>query len=217
VAVSNKSASEVEVRLQDHAKALSDLQTLVQHGCNRAELISALEIAFLAADESWKELVGMNLRAFKTALTQIRSCADMIDRLNRSDLIYRLSIEYLDPLFVGLHEAPTLPERLRDYAGLLDHRRKLFGPRRNIRRHVWKAWIVAIVTEDSPSPHDPEVASIIAAILDDSKYSEKAHQAWRLKHQDFIEVMRTKLKAQRFKRGFPPAAGPLRSSATDSH
>jgi len=204
-----KSLSEFEVRLHDHAKARSDLRALVKDGCNQAELISALQLAFLATDESWKELVGMNLRAFKTALTQIRSCSDVIERLNRSELVYRLSIEHQDPLFAGLHQSPTIPERLREYVALLDHRRRLFGPRRSIRAHVWKAWIVAIVTEDTQSPHDPEVSSIIAAVLEDSRYSEKAHQAWRLKHKGFIEMMRTKLRGQRSKAGLPPASLPV--------
>jgi len=201
-----KSLSEFEVRLQDHAKARSDLRALVKDGCNQAELISALQLAFLATDESWKELVGMNLRAFKTALTQVRGCSDVIERLNRSELVYRLSIEHQDPLFAGLHQSPTIPERLREYVALLEHRRRLFGPRRSIRTHAWKAWIVAIVTEDTQSPHDPEVSSIIAAVLEDSRYSEKAHQAWRLKHKGFIEMMRTKLRQQRSKAGLPPAS-----------
>lgn len=168
-------------------------------GCNRCDLISTLQLGFLAA-ESWEELVGMNLRAFKRALGQIKNCAGVIERLNRSELIYRLSVEHRDPLFVGLREPPTLPERVREYAGLLDHRSKLFGPKRSIRAHMWKAWVVATVTEDTGHPHDAEVSSVLAAVLDAPKYSEKAHQAWRLKYRDFIEMMRAKLKEHRRKR-----------------
>jgi hypothetical protein len=202
-----KPLSEVESVLDEHV-ALPALQALEDAGCNRGELIAAMGLAFLT-NESWKGLVGMNLRGFKRAIRHIRDCAGTIEQFNRSELIYRLSIEHRDPGFVGLHESPTLPERLREYAKLLDHRRQLFGPRRNFRGHAWKAWIVAIVTEDTRSPHDPEVASIIAAILNNPKYSEKAHQMWRLKHKDFIEMMKTKLQKRRFEHGLPPGIAPL--------
>jgi hypothetical protein len=204
---SKKTLSEVESVLDEHV-ALPALQALEDAGCNRGELIGAMGLALLV-NESWKGLVGMNLRGFKRAIKHIRDCADTIEQLNRSELIYRLSIDHRDAGFVGLHESPTLPERLRKYANLLDHRRQLFGPKRNFRSHAWKAWIVAIVTEDTGSPHDPEVASIIGAILGAQKYSEKAHQAWRLKYPNFIEMMRTKLKEQRFRRGIPSRVAPL--------
>jgi len=202
-----KPPSEVESVLDKHV-ALPALQALEDAGCNREELIGAMGLSFLV-NESWKGLVDMNLRGFKRAIKHIRDCADTIEQLNRSELIYRLSIEHRDAGFVGLHESPTLPERLRKYASLLDHRRQLFGPKRNFRGHAWKAWIVAIVTQDTGSPHDPEVASIIAAILDARKYSEKAHQAWRLKHQRVIEMMRRELKVQRFERTVPSRVAPL--------
>jgi hypothetical protein len=202
-----KPRSEVESALDEHV-ALPALQALEDAGCNREELVGALGLSFLV-NESWKGLVDMDLRGFKRAIKHIRDCADTIEQLNRSELIYRLSVEHRDAGFVGLHESPTLPERLRKYANLLDHRRQLFGPKRNFRGHAWKAWIVAIVTEDTGSPHDREVASIIGAILAPQKYPEKAHQAWRLKHQDFIEMMASKLKEQRFERGIPSRVAPL--------
>jgi hypothetical protein len=48
----------------------------------------------------------------------------------------------------------------------------------------------------------------MGVVLDDVSYSEKAHRAWRLKHKDFIEMMRRKLQKQRFKRDLPPASLP---------
>jgi hypothetical protein len=201
------SGSRVKEVLDDYA-TLPDLQALQDAGCNRTEIVVALSLAFLA-DSSWKQLLGVDLRAFKRAIRNIRICADAIEKLNRSELVYRLSIEHRDTEFVGVHEYPTLPGRLRHYAGLLDHRRHLLGPKRNVRGHAWKAWIVAIVTEDTGHPHDREVASLIAAILKVDKYSEKAHQAWRLKSLDFIEIMRTKLKNQRANRRLLPEIGLL--------
>lgn len=199
-----KSLSDVEHVLQDH-KALPHLAILVDAGCNRGELLAAMEISFLA-DESWPKLVGMDLRAFKTALVLIKHCARMIDRLNRSELIYRLSIEHRKPWFVGLHESPTLPERLREYATQLDSLRGVYGPKLKVRQHAWKAWVVAMVTEETRKPHDREVSSLIAAVLDDSKYTERAHQAWRLKHSDLIEMMKEKLPKHRRKKALqsPP-------------
>jgi hypothetical protein len=181
--------TEFERLLEDRGGARKDLHTLVEDGCNQAELSSVLQLAFLA-NESWQALVGMNLRGFKTVLAEIKNCADIVERLNRSELIHRLSIEHRNPLFVGLHDSPTLPDRLREYAKRLDQQTELFGPKRNHRKHLWKALIVAIVTEDTKRPHDAEVSAIIAAVLKDMKYSEKAHQAWRLKHRSYIERMR---------------------------
>ncbi len=183
-----KAPADVESVLKEHATDFQ-LESLVRAGCDRSQLLTALELVCLA-DESWKSLVEMNLRAFKGAIGQIRHCADMIDRLNRSHLIYRLSIEHRDPRFAGIHELPTLAERLRGYANLVDQQRYLFGPKRKIRWQMRKAWIVAIVIEHTGKPHDREVAALIASVLDLRKYSEKAHQAWRVKHTDFVEMMR---------------------------
>jgi len=195
---SKKSLSEVERVLDDHA-SLSHLHALVKAGCDCKDLVSAMELAFLA-DEAWETLVGMELRSFKRELAHIRNCAGVIDRLSRSELIYRLSIEHSDPGFVRLHESPTLSERLREYVSLLDYGRKLFGPKRKISAHAWKALIVAHVIEDTKRPHDLEVSSLIAAVLDDPKYSEKAHQAWRLKYSDTIEKMVGTLRKHRDER-----------------
>lgn len=194
-----ESLSHIECVLRDHV-ADKHLQALVKDGCNRDELISLMELAFFA-DESWKHLAGMDLRAFKRGINQVRHCAGLIERLNRSQLVYHASIEIRLPPFVSIQESPTLPERLRDYASKLDFLRSVFGPKHKRRRHAWKAWIVAIVTEDTKKPHDPEVSSLIGAVLDESKYSEKAHQAWRLEHSDLIEVMREKLQQHRRKKG----------------
>ena len=195
-----KPFSSIETVFQDH-EALRHLQALVDAGCDRNELIMLMDLAFLA-DESWETQIGMRLRDFKGAITGIRHCADTIDRLNRSELIYRASIEHRIPGFVGLWESPTLAERLREYATVLDWLRRFFGPKRSIRLHVWKAWIVAVVTEDTKKPHDSEVSFLIAALLDNPKYSLAAHQRWRLKHLHHIEVMRKKLHDRRLKRAF---------------
>ena len=146
---------------------------------------------------TWKTLVDMNLRAFKGSIKKIRDCAGVIDRLNRSELIYHMSIEAKDARFVGIHESPTLPVRLREYADKLDWLRHVFGPKRNIRLNAWRGWIVAVVMENTEKPHDREVSSLIAAVLNDSQYSESAHRAWRSKHIDVIDAMRKTLKEHR--------------------
>ena len=100
-----KPFSSIETVFQDH-EALRHLQALVDAGCDRNELIMLMDLAFLA-DESWETQIGMRLRDFKGAITGIRHCADTIDRLNRSELIYRASIEHRIPGFVGLWESPS--------------------------------------------------------------------------------------------------------------
>src|SRR6185437_7427795 len=90
-------------------------------------------------------------------------------------------------------------ERLRTYAGVLDSLRPLLGPKLSVRLHAWKGSIVALVLEDTRQAHDPEVAAIISAVLDDDKYSEKAHQAWRLTHPRIIGRMTMALRQRRHK------------------
>lgn len=193
-----KSRSDIETVLNDHS-ALQHLKTLVDAGCNRSELLSLLDLAFFA-NESWDTLVGRDLRAFKGAIAQIRACASVIEGLNRSELVYHVTIEIGDPRFLRLNELPDLSERLREYAGSLDLLRVMYGPKSAIRRHAWKAWIVARVMEDTKRPHDREVASLIAVVLGEAEYSEKAHQAWRLDHRGLIEKMHEKLLQRRRKR-----------------
>lgn len=191
------SLSIAERALRSHC-ALNHLQRLVNAGCDRNRLISELDLAFLA-DESWKVLVGMDLRRFKGVVRDIRSCAAAIDGLYRSELIHRLSIQHRDPMFVRIYDAPTLPDQLRRFAGAIERKSKLLGPKRKIRGHMWKARIVAMVIEDTHKAHDPEVSTLIAAVLNNTKYSEKAHQEWRRKHQDFIQIARKQIIETRHK------------------
>ena len=158
--------------------------------------MSLLELAFWS-DESWKQLVGMDLRRFKREIGNIRHCADIIDRLNRSDLVYHVSVEVQLPQFIEVRRLQTLSEQLREYADTLDSLRRVFGPKSRPRLHAWKAWIVAVVTEDTKAPHDREVSALIGAVLDEPKYSEKAHQKWRLDHIDHIKLMRKKVLQRR--------------------
>jgi hypothetical protein len=190
--------SEAERVLEDYA-VLPHIQTLVDSGCDRNEIILFVELAFLA-DDSWKTLVDMDLKAFKGSIKEIRDCAAIIDRLNRTELIYHLSIETRDAQFVGLHESPTLAERLREYASKLDSLRHLFGPDQCLKLHAWKASIVARVIEDTKDPHDLEVSSLIAAALDDPEYSVGAHKQWRFRHRALIEDTRKKVQDRRLNR-----------------
>jgi hypothetical protein len=191
----NKVLSDLERVLLDHG-ANPQLESLVTAGCSRAALKAILELSFLT-DESWKTLVGTSLRGFKVAIKQIRHCAGLIERLDRSDLMYRVSIELRDPRFAEVHRSPSLPERLREYAKTVDSLTRTFGPKHKVTKHFWKARLVATVLEQTGKAHDPEVSSLIAAVLNDDDYSEKAHQAWRLKHGPLIENERLRERARR--------------------
>jgi len=116
--------------------ALQDLQTLVDAGCNRGELLSLLQLARLPSwtDESWKTLVGMELPRLKREIKRIRHCADVINRLNRSRLIYHVSIEIHLPRFVGLRDSPAIADQLHQYADKLDWLRQRFGPKAKMTR-----------------------------------------------------------------------------------
>ena len=190
-----KALSNVEDVLKEHG-AEHDFETLVKAGCNRGELIMTLELAFLA-DESWETLVGMDLRSFKTDIAKVRHCADLIERLNRTELIYRVSTEGRIHRFAAVYDSPTLPERLHEYASNLNSLLGVVGPKPKHRTHAWKASIVAIVRESTGKDHDKEVSALIAAVLnhdDDDDYSVKAHQAWRAEHKDEIERMQRRVR-----------------------
>jgi hypothetical protein len=88
-----------------------------------------------------------------------------MDRLYRSELIHRLSIEHRDPKFVRIHDIPTIPDQIRTFADAIEHYGNLLGPKRKIRGHTWKARIVAMVIEDTHKPHDPEVSGLIAFLF----------------------------------------------------
>jgi hypothetical protein len=186
---SKRSLSDAERILKENG-ALPDLQALARFGCNREGLISVLEIAGLA-DDSWTTRLGrgMDRRKFLSIMEQIRECANLIARLNRSELIHTLSVELRDPWFAALHNRPTLPERLRYYAQSFELLPKVFGPRRRNREDSWKALLVAQVLEDTGRPHDKQVSALIAAVLDLRKYSEQAHGKWRRNHGAQIKKM----------------------------
>src|SRR5262249_30130807 len=147
-------------------------------------------------------LVGMNLLTFQGAIREIRDCATRIESLTRTQLIHDATIEFHLPAFVGLRGGPTLARTLREYADQLKLLASLLGPKRKLKLHVWKANVVALVIEDTKRPYAPQVTALISAVLDDDGYSERAHQQWRLTHQNLIEAERKRLR--RFKLSPPP-------------
>lgn len=198
----NDSFFQVERILIEHS-ALKQLDSLVSSGCERTWLLAALTLASWM-DHSWKSLVGTNLSSFKATIGLLSVCADRIEAIDRSELIHHVTIETRNPKFVVLCEGPTLAMRLREYADHLEVLRSLYGPKRKIRLHAWKSHIVAVVIEDTKRPHDHEVSALIAAVLDDTRYTEKAHQAWRRKHDDFIELQRELVRERRNPSPPPP-------------
>ena len=198
-----KTFPKVEDIVANHPRLNDALEALVKAGCDRAQLLTALDLVFLT-DESWEGLLGMDLRAFKRAMKQIADCADTISRLENSELIWYVSVQARLPDFSATYEKPTLPERVRDFARRLQKLRSFYGPDHRPRYHIWKVHIVAMVLEATHRPHDPEVSELISAIRDDAKYSEKAHQKWRLENNELIEGHRERLRERRSHRVPPP-------------
>jgi hypothetical protein len=203
-----KSFPKVRDVLKRYGRLEEQLEDLKKAGCGRAQLLTALDLAFLT-DESWERLVGMNLKAFKAALQQIKDCADTIARIEKSNLIWQVSVETPLPEFLTTYEAPMLSERLRDFARKLQKLRSFYGPKHKPSLHTWKAHIVAMVIEATKRPHDPEVSALISAVVDDV-YSEKAHQAWREKYHWLIKSHRKGLRERRLNRVPPPSPPPPR-------
>jgi hypothetical protein len=185
-------------RVLDDLSAKTSLAALERYGCRRDELLALLQVAFMT-DETWKDLVGMDLRALRAALRQIKSCADVIERLNHSVLINSVSLELRYPQFVDIHKRPTLSTRLQAYAGSVESLLRLFGPKLRPMMHGWKTLLVATVMEDAGRPCDKEVSAIMAATLQ-ADYSEKAHQKWRLGRRKEIEEAQHHLRERRSKR-----------------
>ena len=187
-----------------HQGVLRHLDKLVTAGCKRNELLAFLSMATFA-DDCWKKLVGTGLRNYRRNIREIENCANLIERLNRSKLLWLLTraTGHADARFAEIHRSPTLPEQLRKYADNLSCLPEVYGPKRKLARHAWKAFIVANVIEVTGTPHDPEVSALIAAVLDDDRYGEKAHQAWRLKHAELIKKIRDPYAGSRLPR--PPS------------
>jgi hypothetical protein len=185
-----------EDALRKHA-AVAQLKALVDAGCDRSEIVTLLDLAFLTV-ESWDSQIGMGLRDLKTALTEIRNCADIIGRLNRTEVLYRAIVEHRIPDFVSLCELADLPESLRRYASAVKWFCQIVGPKRRPRLLAWKAWIVAVVWESTNRPHDVEVASLIGAVLDDADYSAEVHKTWRFRHRALIQKSRNKVRDRQF-------------------
>jgi hypothetical protein len=190
---------EIERVLKDYY-VLPDLKALVDDGCDRTRVVALLSLSFLT-DESWKALVGMELRQLKTAIEKIKSCADLIDDLNHSELVTR-AFDAHDPSFAEIRQPPTLPDRLNEYAKAIEEQTLNQGPTHKTWLDAWKAQLVAMVLEGTGREHDREVSSIIAAVLR-CEYSEKAHQAWRLERLELIDQERKRLQ-QRNSKGIPP-------------
>jgi hypothetical protein len=191
----------------------ADVDRLIKAGCDRNELLFVLELAFLA-DDSWKRLLGArDARQIKNWIAQIRHCADLIERLNRSELIHLLAIESRNPKFALIHEPPSLPQRLRNYADNLEWARQLYGPKRAAHRNAWKACLTALVVESTGKPHDPEVGALIGAVQENKVGTNRgsarrvkgtsdaeAQKAWRSTHGPLIEQMRKRLRHNRSSR-----------------
>ena len=170
----------------DAYSALSELEALVSAGCRRDELLDVLDLAFLT-DESWENRVGMDLRTFKKSIDQIKDCANLIDRLDHSELLYHQAVELGDTRFAAIHQSPTLSERLLDYAAKIEALRRERGPKTGPAKHAWKAYLLAIVLHATGSAHDKELSALIAAALDHPSYSEVTHGAWRRAHRSIVE------------------------------
>jgi hypothetical protein len=201
-----KSFPKVQDVLKRYGRLEEQLEDLKKAGCDRAQLLTALDLAFLT-DESWESLLGMSLKEFKAAIQQIKDCADTIADIENSHLIWWVSLEIRDPSFVATYEAPTLSVRLSDFARELEKLRSFYGPKHKPSLHTWKAHVVAMVIEATKKPHDPEVSALISAVTNNPKYSEKRHGNWRRENQELIELHREKQRERRLK-GIPPPPPP---------
>jgi hypothetical protein len=180
--------SDLEQDLERYG-ALRDLETLVDAGRERSEMLNFLVLVFLA-DDSWKAQIGMDRRMFDAAIKQVEDCASLVERLNRSKLLNGIGLGVLgEP---AGHS--TLASGLRKYAGILHRLRLLAGPKSAHKLNAWKSCVTAVVLERTGKPHDREVASISSVALRDPKYGEPAHKQWRLRHKDMIQAMRQEVR-----------------------
>jgi hypothetical protein len=174
----------VEERL-DEWNARPHLETLVDAGCDRAEIIAALNVLGARfADDSWEHLTGLKLKPLKSAVKRFRNCADAIDSLNSRPLMWA-AIVY------GIKHNPdfyNIPRMLRLYADMLEFEIKNSGPKKHPLLNICKALLVDMA-QRCGGPHDKEVAGLIGAVLG-REYDTKSHSEWRANHEALLDRVR---------------------------
>src|ERR1700740_1340424 len=88
--------------------AQEHLDKLVNAGCDRREILSAL--AFLRSrwtDDSWMHLSGVNLKTLKRLVIKLRNCAAEVENLNKRPLMWAVA-NYGPPVSRRLYEIPHL-------------------------------------------------------------------------------------------------------------
>jgi len=183
------STSDVELILKKYG-AMNDFQKLIRKGVDRTELLRALSWRYLAK-ATWENLTGTSRQGFMRALRDVRSGADAIDRLARGQLDFHLFAERCVAQGMTPIDTTEIAQLLREYASQLELHSKIYGPKRKWGSHSWKAYVVAIVWESTGQPWDLQVAAIISAVQNGKKaYQVHAHEEWRRKHSELIELQR---------------------------
>jgi hypothetical protein len=188
----------VEQRL-DEWGARGDLETLVEAGCDRAEILNILRILDSQfVDDSWERLTGLKQKELRSAVQKFRDCADRIDGLNSRPLMWAASV--YGPR--GNPDLCKIPGLLRVYADILKFEIENSGPRQKSRQNTCKALLVDIALRCG-KPYDKEVAGLIGAALG-REYDTKNHSEWRANHRALLDLV--KLSRSRPRIAPPPSA-----------
>jgi hypothetical protein len=182
--MAGRAGKTVEEKL-DEWSAKRDLETLVEAGCDRAEILSILQVLDSQfVDESWERLTGLKLKQLKGAVKRFRDCADRIDRLNSHRVMWA-AIVY-GPR--GNRDFYNIPRLLRLYADMLEFEIKNSGPKKHPLQNTCKALLVDVALSCG-GPCDKEVAGLIGAILG-LDYQTKSHSEWRANHQPLLDQVK---------------------------
>jgi hypothetical protein len=188
----------VEQKL-DEWGAKGDLETLVEAGCDRAEILSLLRVLDSQfVDDSWKRLTGLKQKQLRSAVLKFRYCADRIEGLNSRPLMWA-AIVYGPS---GNPDFYKMPGLLRLYADILEFEIENSRPRKNPLQNTCKALLVDMALRCG-KPYDKEVAGLIGAALG-REYDTKNHSEWRANHHALLDQV--KLSRSRPKIPPPPSS-----------
>jgi hypothetical protein len=170
-------ASIIEEHLRDN-DASTSLDDLVALGCDRAIIITAL--SRMIDGERPSRWLGLASRhELETAINKIRKAQETTEQLHPSINAFR----HLTDQWEWLATFPLLPAILNSYAAFLQfHAESEESP-----RSVEKELLIAHVWSQTGSPHDKQVATLIASMPGNAGYTTEAHAKWRSRNQNDIE------------------------------
>lgn len=190
---SRKRLSSLESSIAKHFAA-SDLEALINAGCDRGTLLRALGLScgrpvdYLfdnwftkPGPQTLQALFGLTSREFLALKGSLLKAAAHVDGINRRfEFGVLLTAPHLK-LFQGL------PNLIRGYISLLDLAGKQLGRGTYSYRNIAKAILTLYVKQQTGGFRDKKVSALLAAANDSDRVDARSHQAWREEQKDLLD------------------------------